>query len=421
MAPRIGLRTIAILAVSGFALQSGWSQGRGGASAGAPTGGTSTGTSAPTTTTPGAPTTTPGLTLPTTPTTPTTTPSTMPQPIFLSGRVALEDGGAPPETATIERVCLGVTHAEGYTDSRGYFSIQLGQNNGVLQDASESMGSGGIFSDPSNTLRSGNTGMGAIRYQNCDLQAKLAGYRSQLVSLVNRRAMDNPDIGVILLHRTLPTEGSTVSTASLAAPKDAKKAYDKGMEAIRKKKWDDAAKSFEKATDIYPGFASAWYELGRLQSAAGAPDSARISFECAIKADPKYAAPLVELATLDVQSKKWEQVANTTEKAIRLDSFDYPEAFFFNAAANYYLRNTDVAEKNVRQAIRLDSQHRFPQSAYLLGLILASKRDLPNAAEQFRNFLKLAPESVDAGNARQRLAAIEKVTAQGSAPSPKDQ
>jgi len=427
MAPRIGLRVIAIAAAVGLLLQSGWGQGRGGATS-APTGSTGAGTT-PTGTTGTSATTNTGRTpTTTTPTNPTTTqPTTLPQPIFLSGRVLLEDGSPPPESVVIERVCGGSPHAEGYTDSKGYFGIQLGQSQGVIQDASESNSSGGLFGDSSNGLGSVRSGVGSgsgamseMRYMNCDLQAKLAGFRSQAVNLANRRAMDNPDVGIILLHRMIPTEGTTISASSLAAPKDARKAYDKGMDSIKKKKWEDAAKSFEKATELYPGYASAWYELGRLQAAGGAPDTARISFECAAKADPKYTAPLVELAGLDVQAKKWQAVAATTEKAIRLDSFDYPELFFFNAAANYYLRNAEAAEKNARQALRLDTQHRYPQSAYLLGLILAAKKDLTNAAEQFRAFLKLAPESADAGAARQKLAQIEQITAQGF-PTLKDQ
>jgi tetratricopeptide (TPR) repeat protein len=353
----------------------------------------------------------------------------LPQPIYVSGRVLLEDGNPPTESVTIERVCGGSPHAEGYTDSRGYFGIQLGQSLGVIQDASETGGSGGAFGNSGNgtlpqrsSMGGGSTYSGAsseMRFMNCDLQARLAGYRSQSVSLANRRAMDNPDIGIILLHRMTPTEGTTVSTASLSAPREARKAFEKGQEAIRKKKWEEAAKGFQKAVDLYPGYATAWYELGRLQAAAGALDTARISLECSMKADPKYVAPYVELAAMEVQAKKWKEVAAITDRALRLDSFDYPELFFFNAVANYYLMNSEVAEKNVRQAVKLDTQHRFPQSEYLLGLILTQRRDYADAAELFRSYLKLAPESADAPAAKQKLDQIEKITAQGSVQAPK--
>src|SRR5207253_2792182 len=77
----------------------------------------------------------------TTPQTQQQQPQSMPQPIFLSGRVLLEDGTPPTETVVIERVCNGQPHSEGYADSKGYFGIEVGrQNNGVMRDASESPG-----------------------------------------------------------------------------------------------------------------------------------------------------------------------------------------------------------------------------------------------------------------------------------------
>ncbi len=48
--------------------------------------------------------------------------------IVLSGQVTLDDGTPPPEPVLIERVCNGVTRPEGYTGSKGRFSIRLGQN-----------------------------------------------------------------------------------------------------------------------------------------------------------------------------------------------------------------------------------------------------------------------------------------------------
>ena len=431
MAPQI-VRVMIVVAAGCWLLQPGFGQGRGGAtSSGGSTGTGSTGsTGTGSTGSTGSIGTKPSLPNTTTnPTNPSNTPqpSGVPQPIFISGRVLMEDGNPPDESVTIERVCGGSTRAEGYTDSKGYFGIQLGQTQGVIQDASE-LGSDRAYGDPANgssgqrsSLGGGPLGGGAnseMRLMNCDLQARLAGYRSQLVSLANHRAMDNPDIGTILLHRMSPTEGTTVSTASLMAPKEAKRAFDKGMEAAKKKKWDEAAKDFQKAVELYPGYATAWYELGRLQMAS-APDSARISFECAMKADPKYAAPYVELAAIEVQAKKWKEVAQITDRAIRLDSFDYPELFFFNAAANYYLKNSEVAEKNVRLAVKLDNQHRYPQSEYLLGLILAQRHDFAAAAEELRAYLKLAPDAEDAATAKQKLDQIEKITAEGGAPAPK--
>src|SRR5438445_8745437 len=64
------------------------------------------------------------------------------RPIFLSGKVMVDDG-TPGDQAVIERVCNGNPRAEGYADSKGRFSFQLGQNQGVMQDASMSSAGGG--------------------------------------------------------------------------------------------------------------------------------------------------------------------------------------------------------------------------------------------------------------------------------------
>src|SRR5262245_31461496 len=64
-------------------------------------------------------------------------PDTTPRPIFLSGSVRLTDGTVPPDTVLIERVCNGRVRPEGYTDSKGNFSFQVGAQPGmVFADAS---------------------------------------------------------------------------------------------------------------------------------------------------------------------------------------------------------------------------------------------------------------------------------------------
>src|ERR1019366_3671901 len=174
-------------------------QGRGGTTTTPTTGGSTTGSTG------GGTTTGTGTTTAPVSSTPTNTPSTasIQQPIFISGRVMMEDGTPPPESVPIETVCNASTHKEGYTDSKGYFAIELGaRNTAMIQDASEFSAGG----------RMGGGMSPERKYMGCELQAKLGGYRSQTVSLSGRRAMDNPDVGTILMHRMGPAEeGSTIS------------------------------------------------------------------------------------------------------------------------------------------------------------------------------------------------------------------
>jgi len=414
MASNIWVRAIALLAALGLSIpMSVNGQGRG-----APTPPPSTG-GAGNTGGNGAGT-TPGVTNPSIPgTNPTNTPGTpgVNQPLFVSGRVVMEDGSEPPGSVTIETVCNGAPHAEGYADGKGYFNLQLGARNGVIQDASEYGSNRGINAAgvPGSRGTSGSydgSQSPERKYMGCDLQAKFAGYRSQTVSLSGRRPMDNPDIGTILLHRNgQAEEGGTISMVSLAAPKDARKAYEKGLDALKKKKFEDAQANFEKAVEVYPNYSTAWYELGLLQGGLGKPDMARKYFEKAVECDPRFVQPYIEISILELHSQKWKGLADVTDRIVKLDPFDYPQAFYFNSVANYNLHNMDAAEKSAVAAERLDTRHAFPRVGLLLGWILANKKDYAGAAERFKDYLRLVPDATDAAKVRSQLAEVEKITA----------
>jgi tetratricopeptide (TPR) repeat protein len=364
------------------------------------------------------PTSLPGNTSTTTPNSPTIT-----HPIFLNGRVVIDDGSSLPEPAAILRVCNGNPHTEGYTDSSGNFGIQFGNEQGVIQDASETGGYGNTVpgatngsSGGSGTLGSNSTGNSAVmerRLNNCELQARLAGYRSQSVVLAGRQQLDDPNIGTILLHRiSKAEEGSTVSAKSLAAPKDARRAFDKGLELAKKNKVDDAFHEFQKAVMLYPSYATAWCELGKIEAARGQFDIARGSFREAAKADPKYVDPYLELSRIALNAKNWPELAEFTGKAIELDSFDYPQEFLFDAVAHYNMHDFEGAEKSILKAETLDTRREFPQISYLKGLVQLQHKEYASAAENLRTYLKLAPNAEDAGKVREQLAQIEKYVSQ---------
>ena len=351
----------------------------------------------------------------------------IPQPVRVSGRVMLDDGTAPTSSAVIERVCNGAPHAEGYTDGSGYFSVQLGQTTEVIGDASE----GGFKTSPQlGTTGNGSGGLGTLsrglgpdnRYANCELRARLGGYLSESISLASRGPMDNPDLGVILIHRMGGSESATTVTATtLKAPKTARKALQKGMELAKKNKPEEAIASLREAVRLDPEFAVAWSELGKLQMENGQAGEAHQSFEAAAKAEPRWPEPYLHLALLAVRSDNWKEVADVTDRILHLNSWEYPQAFFFNGVANYNLKHPEAAERSARSAEKLDTQHQFPQIAQLLGNILAARHQYAEAAVEFRNFLMLAPNAVDAPAVRKQLDDVEKLALAPSQVARKEQ
>ncbi|HYI95742.1 MAG TPA: tetratricopeptide repeat protein [Bryobacteraceae bacterium] len=348
------------------------------------------------------------------------------RPVFLSGKVIMDDGTPPPDSVVIERVCGSVVRPEAHTDSKGRFSFQLGQNQAMMADASMSSigdpigaapGRGGGMMGPS------GRGISERDLMGCELRANLAGFRSEPVNLSGRRALDNPDVGTIILHRLAKVEGFTFSATSAYAPKDAKKAFEKGSEAAKKKKWADAETNFQKAVDTYPKYAAAWYELGLVHQQQQKLEEAKKAYQGSIQADGKFVTPYAQLARIAGAEQKWPEVAEYTSKVIKLNPYFSPDIYYISAVANFNLQKFDAAEEDAREALKLDAQKKNPRANHLLGLILAQKEKYPEAAENMRTFLKRVPEGPDAENVKKQLAEVERrmgasSTAQGQKPTP---
>ena len=370
---------------------------------------------------------------PTTGTTTTTRPSTSPtqtsdqnqfsRTVFISGKVVLEDGTPPPEPVLIERVCGPVRRAETRTDMKGHFSFQVGagaSNTEQMMDASNDSisnrgpgmnstgGLGSITSSGGGRMDSSNSLRG------CELRAALPGYQSSNVNLSMHTQFDSPDIGMIILKRLGGRDGDTISMTNALAPKDAKKAFDKSRQLMAKGNTAEAQKELSKAVDIYPKYASAWAELGRLQMDGDDPKSARKSFERALEADPKYLPPYERLAVLALRDRDWDELVDKTDKLIKLNAYDFPQAYYYNALANLNLSHPELAEKSARQALKQDPQ-KFARAGYLLGLALAQKGEFAAAAEQLRAYLAAGPTPNELDLLKTQLADIEKRATQQTA------
>lgn len=361
----------------------------------------------------------PGIPTTTQPNNTTTTPDMLQRPMYLSGKVTLDDGTPPPDPVVLQLVCRATPRSLGYTDSRGNFSFDLNNrnNSAMFVDASQNTGDfGGLnptgMNSPGmsrNTMSRGND-PNERDLMGCDLQAALPGFRSDLLHLGARRSLDNPDVGTIILHRLANVEGLTISATSSLAPKDAKKALEKGRNAAKKAKWEEAQREFEKAVEIYPRYAAAWFDLGRVQEQLKDLEGARKSYAQALKADSKFVSPYLQLASMALHDQKWDDVASNTDHLLRLNPVDFPQAWLFNSVANYYLKNLDAAEKSAREGLSHDASHHLPKMNHLLGVILAQKQDYAGAVEQLRDYLRYAPNATDSEEVKKQLAEVEKFT-----------
>ena len=328
--------------------------------------------SAPSTRTPGAPDTT--------------------RPLFISGKVMLQGGGILPEPVPIERVCNGTVRREGYADIRGQFEFQLGLNL-TFQDASEN----DTRITPNAQSRTSSTnGQRALDLNGCELRAVLAGYQSSSVILrTNGGEVWQYEVGTIFLKRIGNAPGTTISVTSMAAPKDAMRAYEKAQK-VREEKPAEAEKDLNKAVKIYPQFAAAWTLLGDIHRELREFDAARTDYAQAIAADPQFVNPSYGLTMIAAQEKKWDDASRLSDQVIKLNAAAYPIAYFINAAANYNLQKFEAAEESAKKFKALDTQHSHPDVCLLLSYLYSGKQDYAAAAREIRDYLAIAPNSPEA-------------------------
>jgi tetratricopeptide (TPR) repeat protein len=144
--------------------------------------------------------------------------------------------------------------------------------------------------------------------------------------------MGTLEIGTIVVQRMGESQGTTVSATSLNAPKDAKKAFDKGHQAVEQNKLTEAQPELEKAVQLYPQYASAWLDLGWVYSQQNLLEKARNAFQQAHAADDKFVPAYVGLSSIAVRESKWQEAAEQSARATELDGVDFPAAFYYNSS-----------------------------------------------------------------------------------------
>lgn len=312
----------------------------------------------------------------------------------LTGRVMPTDGSDTAAGILVQKVCGPTVQAETRTDSSGRF---------VLTRATDSK-----F-----TLDSSSQASTAAAVWGCELRATASGYQTGTFSLGNGRG----EVGevMILLHRAGVRSGMTVSATTLLAPRSARKAYDKGLEAARHNSPDQAQRSLQEAVRIDPRFAAAWLELGKVYEQRGHREEARGAYAQAIAADAAYLFPYERLYRMDIHESRWKQAADTTAKVLRMDPYEFPQAFYFNAVANLELNQLDAAERSAREAAKLEGPQAEPGANYLLGLVLWRKGDLGGAHQSMQTFLDSSPAGAELASGQRALGQIDRQQARSAA------
>jgi len=312
---------------------------------------------------------------------------------YVIGQVAMEDGSQLPKRVPILRDCGAnrVIH-EAVADRNGRYVLRLVEASGVTGVDLHQMSEATIF-------------MSAMR---CVLRASLSGYESNVIDLTEWRPTGDPHLPTLVLRRPRP-EAAFPTEAGSDVPKPARKAWGHAMKAVEAGNWHSAEQILQPVTAAHPKFARGWHLLGAIYQNQQKAEDAMDAFRKAIAADPEELGPQVMLTRLAVQIKDWETALTASEGLIKADSrHRYPEAHIHNAVARYHRSDLDGAERSAREALRLDRKRLLPRAEYVLGTVLAAKRDYQGAASHLGQYLQLEPKAADAEAVRTRIANLGK-------------
>lgn len=332
--------------------------------------------------------------------------------MVLTGNVTMDDGTPPPGLVMVKQMCAGQLKREVYADPKGRFTFGSsdtsgGAGTGANTDASavghgpiEDLGQGESLADM--TERSVRRGL-----DGCELEAVLPGFVSRPLILNSRSLSGNSMVGTLILKPLTKGGGYTISATTLQAPSKALKSFEKGLAALNEKKWEAAEREFGKATELYPQFAVAWFELGVARSDALDNTGAEDAWKHSLQADPKYVKPYEPLIALSNMKHDWSRSEQLASQWIATDPEAFPEAYLVDALAWLMMNDPDKAEHAARESIRLDKLSQVSKSRYVLGYILAQKHRYPESAQYFREYLAMAPNAENAATVRQQLAQYE--------------
>ena len=341
--------------------------------------------------------------------------------LLLRGRIATNDGTSLPNDALVERICNATVRQQVYPAPQGEFSMQMESRFDSFLDASA-----GPVMQEGVANRASTGGIPRHDLLNCELRASAGGFRSHSISLLDLTPSTSTiDVGAIVIERAAKIKGMTLNVTPYKAPANARKAYEKGLEAERNGKVAEAQKHFEQALEIYPRYVSAWFQLGIVFEKENQKDSARAAYARATSIDTRFLPPYLSLAAMAYQAGNWTDVLQFTNYIIDHDLLNhgdfgggyvldldelYPaQAYFYNAMANYKLNHIKEAEKSALKAEHVDLLTHFPQLHLLLAEIFAGRRSYAGAISELKAYLDLAPRAKDTGQVRERLAELERL------------
>lgn len=216
------------------------------------------------------------------------------------------------------------------------------------------------------------------------------------------------DLEITLQSDTSPNFTPGAAGSPILAPK-AKEALDKGRQALRDDKLDEAEKALAQAIKLAPNNPEVLYVLGVLDLKKREWAKAQSVLEKATQMEPNNARALAALGMALCNQNKYAEAIPPLEKAVQLDPASDWETHWSLAESYYHSERFDEALK-VSQQAQTESNGQVPQVDLLVARTLVAVGRYDDSATVLRELIKSHSDGPDAATARRYL---ERLTADG--------
>jgi Flp pilus assembly protein TadD len=214
---------------------------------------------------------------------------------------------------------------------------------------------------------------------------------------------------------TVTLEADTSSDADakgmMLAPK-AKAEFDKGVDAMRERHYDEAQKHLEAAYKLAPGNPDVNDKLGELYLLTRNLERAQQYLQNALSIDPDNESALTDTGELRIEQSDYPSAEKSLSQAVSL----YPDDWFAHWMLGVvYLRMNENEKARSEAAAAIKSGKRNANDAeYLLGEALAKLGRTDEAIHALQLFIKDAPKNSYAPAAKVLIAKLQSGGAPGS-------
>jgi TolA-binding protein len=208
--------------------------------------------------------------------------------------------------------------------------------------------------------------------------------------------------------RLTPTADAEASRRAIApiVPEAAQQEFKLGSKEMDKKHWEEAKVHFQKAIAAFPKYAEAFNNLGQVEIQLNEGKNAVEAFRSAAQIDSTLQQANLYLGQFYYENVQYKEA----EPYLLHAAADQPKsAKLLTALANTEIQNgeSDLALANARKVTSLPDHKQFAISHLIVAQALAGKGKDDEIAKEYEEYLKEAPDSPLAPRVKDALAKLK--------------